>query len=176
MTAKDFWLLADAGSFEKYAKTELIEGEIWVVNSVWVWHSRTVSYFNIELGIALRTLGSDLIIYSSASVDLTDDSVPEPDIAIGTDHEGKGLPLGKLLLAIEVADSTLAQDLGVKARIYGSAGVPEYWVIDREGGRIVQMWSSREGGYAERQVVRFGERLRSNALPDVEIDTSGIRA
>ena len=35
LTARDFWLLADAGAFEKYAKSELIEGEIWVVNSVW---------------------------------------------------------------------------------------------------------------------------------------------
>jgi hypothetical protein len=40
LTAKDFWLLAESGAFEKYARTELIEGEIWAVNSVWRWHSR----------------------------------------------------------------------------------------------------------------------------------------
>jgi Uma2 family endonuclease len=31
---------------------------------------------------------------------------------------------------IEVADSSLAFDLQTKARLYGAAGIPAYWVID----------------------------------------------
>jgi Uma2 family endonuclease len=175
LTARDFWLLADSGAFEKYAKSELIEGEIWVVNSVWVWHARTMAHLIIELGAAVRGTRSDLIVYGSGSVDLTDDSVPEPDVSVGIDHDGKGLPLEKLALAVEVSDSTLHQDLHVKARVYGSAGVPEYWVIDREGARVVQMWSPVPGGYAERREVPFGETLVSTNLAGIRIDTSGIR-
>ena len=164
LTARDFWLLADSGAFVDYAKTELIEGEIWVVNSVWVWHSRTMAHVTMELGLALRTAASDLIVYGSGSVDLSDDSVPEPDVAIGRDHEGKGLPLEKVLLAVEISDSTLSRDLGVKARIYGAAGIPEYWVVDREGARIVQMWAPCATGYAETRDVPFGARITAETL------------
>ena len=33
-------------------------------------------------------------------------------------------------LAIEVSQSTLAYDMGLKSRLYAGHGVPEYWVID----------------------------------------------
>jgi Uma2 family endonuclease len=173
LTARDFWLLADAGAFVDYAKTELIEGEIWVVNSVWVWHSETMMEIGSELKFALRSAGSSLVVYGSGSVDLSDDSVPEPDVCVGERHRGKGLPLSALLLAIEVSDSTLRQDLGVKARIYGDAGVPEYWVVDREGRRIVQMWAPQAGGYGEQRDVPFGAPITSVAL-DITIRTDGI--
>ena len=32
LTSRDFLLLADSGAFEQYAKAELIEGKIFVVN------------------------------------------------------------------------------------------------------------------------------------------------
>lgn len=173
VTAKDYWLLADAGAFVDYAKTELIEGEIWVVNSIWAWHAATMMYVGTELTIALRAVGSKLVVYGSGSVDLTDDSVPEPDVSVGEKHEVRGVPLAKLKLAVEVSDTSLEQDLGRKVRLYGSAGVPEYWVVDREGRRIVQMWSPQADGYAERRDIPFGERITSVIL-GVEIDTSGI--
>lgn len=174
LTARDFWLLAESGAFADYAKAELIEGEIWIVNSVWVWHARTTAYFTTELTIALRKIGSDLVVYGSGSVDLSGDSVPEPDIAIGRDHEGRGLPLEKVMLAIEISDSTLARDLGVKARLYGTAGIPEYWVIDREGARIVQMWAPQDGGYAERRDVPLGGTITAATLPGITIATPAL--
>lgn len=175
LTARDFWLLADSGAFEGYAKTELIEGEIWVVNSVWVWHAATMMEIGSELKFALRSAGSELVVYGSGSVDLSDDSVPEPDVSVGAPHEGKGLPLASLLLAVEISDSTSVRDLGLKARLYGDAGVPEYWVVDREGRRIVQMWAPREGGYGERRDVPFDEQITSIVL-GVEIATAHIAA
>lgn len=175
LTAKDYWTLADAGAFEGYAKTELIEGEIWVMNSIWAWHAATMMYVGAELTFALRAIGSDLVVYGSGSVDLTDDSVPEPDVSVGARHEVRGVPLAKLRLAVEVSDTTLAQDLGRKVRLYGSAGVPEYWVVDREGQRVVQMWSPQDGGFGERREVPFGARIDSMIL-GVGIDTGGIGA
>jgi hypothetical protein len=42
LSARDFWALAEAGAFADYARSELIEGEIWVVNALhsrhWAWH------------------------------------------------------------------------------------------------------------------------------------------
>ena len=174
LTARDFWTLADAGAFEGFAKTELIEGEIWVVNSVYSWHAKTVAHFTIELGLARRTAKSDLVIYTSGSIDLSDDSVPEPDVSVGEDNDDKGLPRAKLRLAVEVLDSTLAQDLGRKARLYASQGVPEYWVVDRAGRRVVQMWAPTGEGYGEQREIAFGDAVTTVTLAGWSVDTTGL--
>lgn len=62
------------------------------------------------------------------------DSQPEPDLAIvraspddySTQHPG----VRDVGLLIEVADSSLVRDQRDKARIYGRAGVPVYWVVN----------------------------------------------
>ena len=38
---------------------------------------------------------------------------------------------------VEVADSTLAFDLNTKAALYARAGIPEYWVLDVKGQRLM---------------------------------------
>ena len=174
LTARDFWTLADSGAFEDFAKTELIEGEIWIVNSVYSWHAKTVAHITIELGLAGRAAKSNLIVYTSGSVDLSGDSVPEPDVSVGEDNDDKGLPLAKLRLAIEVSDSTLANDLGRKARLYASAGVPEYWVVDRDGRRIVQMWAPSGDGYAERREIAFGDTVTAATLSGWVVETNTL--
>jgi Uma2 family endonuclease len=40
------------------------------------------------------------------------------------------LPPSDVMLLIEVAESSLEYDQGLKARIYASLGVPEYWVVN----------------------------------------------
>lgn len=172
LTARDFWTLAEAGAFEGFAKTELIEGEIWVVNSVWAWHARTTAYITMELGFALRELGSPLIVFTSGSVDMSDDSVPEPDVSVASDHNGRtGVPLAKLALAVEVSDSTLANDLGRKARLYARCGVPEYWVVNAAVGLVHQLWAPSPDGFAERRDVAFGETLQSATIDGLAIPT-----
>jgi Uma2 family endonuclease len=37
----------------------------------------------------------------------------------------------------EIADTTLASDLDEMKRIYEAIGVPEYWVIDIQGKRVL---------------------------------------
>lgn len=175
LTARDFWTLAEAGAFAGFAKTELIEGEIWVVNSVWVWHARTTAYFSAELLFALRLLKSDLIVYTSGSVDMADDSVPEPDVSVGVAHEERaGLPLDKLALAVEVSDSTLANDLGRKARLYARCGVREYWVVDADAKVVHQFWAPDGDRFAERREVPFGDTLASATILGLTIPTAGL--
>ncbi len=63
---------------------------------------------------------------------VSNDSEPEPD---GLVVEGKSRDFladhpTTAVLAVEVSDSTLASDLGVKVALYAQANVAEYWVID----------------------------------------------
>jgi Uma2 family endonuclease len=40
-------------------------------------------------------------------------------------------------LAIEIADTTLASDLDEKKQLYLNLGIPEYWVVDVRGKRVL---------------------------------------
>ncbi len=49
-------------------------------------------------------------------------------------------------LAIEIADSSLADDLGQKRLIYEDLAIPEYWVIDVKKARITAFKIVSNGG------------------------------
>lgn len=64
----------------------------------------------------------------------TSDSEPEPDIAVVRGSRSKFSnhnpgPQDSALI-IEVSESSLAQDRGIKKRIYARARVPEYWILN----------------------------------------------
>jgi hypothetical protein len=134
LTARDFWLLADSGAFANNARTELIEGEIWVVISVHRWHARAMSALHIELGRTIEGSGLRLELLLAGSVSMSDDSVPEPDISViaALNADAKTIEKEELKLAVEVSDSSAPHDLGRKACLYARHGVPEYWVVHRE--------------------------------------------
>ncbi len=170
----DFLLLAESGAFADYARTELIEGEIWVVNSVHRRHARVHAQLTIELGIALKEIESEFVLYTAPSTELSDDSLPEPDIAIGEVSDAKIFPGPAMRIAIEVADTTLDIDLGRKARLYARYGVPEYWVADVEARTIHQMWGPQGDHYAERRTITFGQIITAATLPDLTVETNSL--
>lgn len=174
LTARDFWVLADAGAFEGFIKTELIEGEILVVNAVHSRHAKAHAALTVELGIALRASGLALTIYSTPSTELSEDSIPEPDIALAEATDSKAVAGSSVKLAVEISDTTLTFDLGRKLQLYARHGIPEYWVADVEGRVIHQMWSPGVGGYAERREHAFGERVEAATLAGVAVETTAL--
>jgi Uma2 family endonuclease len=60
-----------------------------------------------------------------------------------------------LRLVVEVADTTLAFDLTVKAALYARAGIVEYWVLDVTGRRLVVHRDPQAGKY--RSIVAYSE-------------------
>ena len=67
------------------------------------------------------------------------DSEPEPDVAIvrGTrdDYRERHPAPADIALLIEIADTTLDRDRGIKLRAYARAGIAQYCIIDLVGRR-----------------------------------------
>ncbi|MCK6580228.1 MAG: Uma2 family endonuclease [Anaerolineae bacterium] len=65
---------------------------------------------------------------------LTGDSLPEPDARVTRgsprDYAGRRVTAADIGLIIEVSDSTLDADRGVKLSLYAEAGIPIYWIIN----------------------------------------------
>ncbi len=171
LKVEDFLLLDESGAFADYSKTELIDGEIYAMNAQHSWHARTKTLLATELNIALRALDSDLEAWAEPSTRISDYSLPEPDVVL-TRHRGRGVvPLETVALLVEVADTTLDVDLGRKLRIYAAAGVPEYWVVDLNGGRVIQMWEPVGDGYCRRNEVALGEKAASVTIDGLMVAT-----
>lgn len=70
----------------------------------------------------------------------TDDSEPEPDIKIvrgdRRDYSARHPGPNDVALVVEVADSSLTSDRGIKKRIYARAGMPLYWILNLSARRL----------------------------------------
>jgi Uma2 family endonuclease len=67
------------------------------------------------------------------------DTDPLPDIAVvpGGPRDFASAHPATASLVVEVSDTTLALDLTTKAELYATAGVPDYWVLDLTGRRLL---------------------------------------
>ena len=79
---------------------------------------------------------------------LMDDSMPEPDLAIvrGSLREyARRTPTATdVALIVEVSDSSLAQDSGVKLRAYAADGISVYWIVNLRKA-LVQVYTMPTG-------------------------------
>ena len=87
------------------------------------------------------------------------------------DLDGKAIQLAAVHLAVEVTDTTRGNDLKRKPRLYAAAGIPEYWVFDREAQHVVRMWSPTPDGYARRDETRFGQPVEAATIAGLAIPT-----
>ncbi|MBY0519704.1 MAG: Uma2 family endonuclease [Sphingomonas sp.] len=102
--------------------------------------------------------------------------MPEPDIVL-TRWRGKGpVPVETVALVVEVADTTLASDLGRKADLYAAAGIPEYWVIDlTEARAFLHASPAADGdGDGEQIDVALPERLMAATIAGLEVEGAEV--
>lgn len=174
LRVEDYELLADAGAFG-HQRTELIDGEVIVMSPQFRPHGMVKLDLYDALLLQLRTMGSPLRPVLEFSLDLSETSMPDPDIMLTSEPRGpKAVPLGSVKLIIEVSDTTLSDDLGRKSRLYASAMIPEYWVADVQGRVIHQLSEPNEKGYAGSQVTAFGTPITATTIPGLTIDTSAL--
>ena len=100
-------------------------------------------------------------------------NVPEPGLVLYRRTLGRKEELtpADVLLAIEVADTSLTRDLGYKAGLYRRAGVPESWVVDVRH-RCLRVYTLVGERYQTR-IIREG-KVSPLALPGVEIDVTAL--
>lgn len=175
LRVEDYLLLDGAGAFADYAKTELIDGEILFMNAQHRPHARLKTELGFLLRSALQSMHGKLALLIEPSITMPPHSVPEPDIVLTSEPDGSGpVPLPSVALLVEIADATLAGDLGRKAGLYARHRVPEYWVVDVNGRVVHQFWSPRDGTYGERRQILIGGALAAVTIPELTVDTATL--
>jgi Uma2 family endonuclease len=172
-TVEDIRRMVAAGVIAEDENIELVEGEIVVMSAKGYAHEFIKNTLTVAIA---RALPDSLMMGVEMTVQFADDTILEPDIAvfarnllIRSDANFSQISPGGLLLAIEVAASSLAYDKGPKARLYARHRVQEFWVVDANE-RITWIHTVPSGdGWAS--IVERGrnEVLTTTALPDFSI-------
>ena len=151
---------------------ELIEGELVLKMGKSQPHMRA-----LMLLIAwLRGVFGESFVAQEPSIDLRPEdnpsSEPEPDAIVLTrsflELASQARP-EELRLVAEVSRTTLQFDLTTKARLYARARVPEYWVLDLEGRRLIVHRDPEEESYRSVSAYSEDERVTTLAAPSHEI-------
>ena len=76
-------------------------------------------------------VGSPVDLITETTLYVSKDEFYEPDFLLWPRPIAiKDITAAKSLLIVEVADTSIGYDLGVKAATYARLGLPEYWVIN----------------------------------------------
>jgi Uma2 family endonuclease len=113
-------------------------------------------------------LGDRAEVRSHSPLAVSGDSEPEPDLAIVPQGSLRSHP-DAAHLVVEVAASSLQKDRVVKARLYGEAGIPEYWIVNLEARTVEVRRDPRAGQYASLATFGTGDTIAPQAFPDVKV-------
>jgi len=126
-TVEQFYKLDELGFFDD-RRVELVRGVIFEMTA------RPPHAAIVEVvGDALSPVfGAGWAIRREKPLDTGRRSLPEPDLAIveGTQRDYLMRHPTKAALVVEVSESTLRKDRTLKAHLYASAGLPEYWIVN----------------------------------------------
>ena len=134
------------GMFLDSDSVELLEGEIVEMSPQNPEHAA----ITMVLADWLRSiLSADLSVRIQCPLAVNADSEPEPDIAIvrGQPRDYLQAHPNYAELVVEVANTSLSIDRAIKGRIYASAGIPEYWIVDLSRRQIEVYKGPRPEGY-----------------------------
>lgn len=171
----EYYRMLEAGILSGDDHVELIDGEIIRMTPIGTHHAACVDRFNSLLN---RYPGLDAIVRVQSSIRLSDFSEPQPDIALlrprddyyANQHPGPA----DVLLVIEVADSSLEYDRGVKAALYAAAAIPELWIVDLSN-EVIEVYSQPAGGeYGATKVAGRGESFTAHSIPGLSLSVDAV--
>ena len=171
-TVAEILRMQDAGIIAEDENFELIEGEIVPMQAKT--HVHELLNSALTMGVA-RALPEKLWMGVETTIYLSSNTFVEPDLVVYP----KGIKLEEvkgsdILLAIEVAATSLAYDRGLKAQLYARYDVRGLWVVDA-ARRTTFIHQDPEGG-GWRSIVERGpdEPLTHPVLPGFSVRLSTV--
>lgn len=116
-------------------------------------------------------------------VTLSDLNEPEPDVALiqgpDSDYSERHPGPDDLPLVVEVADSSVSTDRSTKLRLYATAGIPCYWIVNIPDTQveIYEQPDAAAGKYLRPTIYRAGQSVTFHvANQTIDIDVTRLFA
>lgn len=156
-------------------RIELIYGELREVTPPGPTHAEAVS--RLIRWSTNNTSEREVMVRVQDPIEIQElDSAPQPDIvwAKPKDYSRRHPQARDILLLIEVADSSLSEDLGEMAELYAKAGIKDYWVVNIPDFAVEIFRKPKRDRYLEHHTYQAGQEISPLAFPRVSLSTSGL--
>ncbi|MEP7337179.1 MAG: Uma2 family endonuclease [Acidobacteriota bacterium] len=174
-TTVEYHQMTAAGVFDEDDRLELIDGEIVEMSPIGPRHVAAVNRLNRVLSLQLADIA---IISVQNPVELSRYSEPQPDLTLlkwRDDFYATALPtVADVLVAIEVSDTTVEKDRGLKIPSYARAGLTESWLIDLFNDHIEIHSQPSSGVYQEIRIILRGQPIVSKTIPQLRLNADDI--
>jgi Uma2 family endonuclease len=162
--------LIELGAFHD-EHIELLEGLLVPMSPIGPPHSSTVQRLTELLILALAGRAT---VRCQAPFAALEFSEPEPDVAV--------VPLGRYdtahpdraYLVIEVAESSLETDRGVKLRLYAACNVPEYWIVNLVEKQIEVYSDPSDGAYMQQHRYDASQSVAPARFPELVLRVADV--
>lgn len=147
---------------------ELIYGEITPMSPIGATHHEIVMDLNEWSFEVLPRAAARISVQGPIGIPALD-SEPEPDI-LWTRRRKYNAAHPRptdVLLVIEVSDSSLDKDRGLKARLYAEAGIADYGIVNIPERCVEVHREPRGSAYGSIAAFRPGQEVRPLSFPDV---------
>lgn len=175
LTVDQFDLLAESGGLAGLERSELLDGDIYLMAPQYSRHGMAKARIYEALLDWKRQHRADLVVLSEVSVAMPPSDEPMPDVILCDPPKGrKAIAVDTVKFLVEIADGSGDYDLDYKAPLYAQQGVPEYWVVDFATRYVVRHNGPSAAGYADVVPVAFGETVSAVTLVGLEVGTDGL--
>jgi Uma2 family endonuclease len=172
-----YYKMAEAGILTPKDRVELIGGEIFDMVPFGSGHAGTTNRLTRLFARAAADGFALVSVQNPLRLDAYNE--PEPDVMLlrprSDDYRDSHPGAADVLLLVELSESSLAYDRGMKLALYAKFGVPEVWIVDLKGAAVEVYREPADGAYAHKERLTSGS-LAPVLAPAVTIDVGALVA
>ncbi|MBC8138053.1 MAG: Uma2 family endonuclease [Fibrella sp.] len=174
-TYDEFRRLALTGFFPEDTELELIGGDLFPMEPPGPFHAGTV---NPVADLLKTAFGDGFVVRTEQPLSTGGNSVPQPDVTVcaGDSNEfRRRFPTAEdTRLVVEIADSTLEKDRGIKAADYAAANISEYWIVNLRDLRLETYRDPRNGEFLAARAYLPGDTVSPLHAPNATVAISEL--
>jgi Uma2 family endonuclease len=169
-TAQEYRAMAEAGVLGEDDRVELVGGEIVDMAPI---GSRHLACVVALTHLLVEASGGRWFVSAQNPVRLSERDEPQPDLSLLRRRPRPDAPAPPgpedVIAVVEVSETTLAYDKGVKLPLYSRAGISESWIVDLAGRKVEVHSEPGPGGYRSSRSFGPGEAIVSVAVEGVSL-------
>lgn len=174
-TRREYYALVEAGVLTEDSPVELIRGDIAVMSPINPVHASAVDRLTAVFSAAFA--GRAMVRVQNPFV-IGDDTEPQPDVILvkpRADYYAAAHPgPNDLLLAVEVANTSLRYDREVKMPLYAASGLAEVWLLNLSDNVLEVYREPGPKGYRSLQRLSPGDQVSPLAFPDLTLPVAAL--
>ncbi len=160
INVEEYYKMAEVGILKPDDHVELVNGEIFEMSPIGSRHAAIVDHFAKVMN---QLFGGQAIVRIQNPIRFDNNNEPEPDISLlkyRSDYYSSAHPgPADVLALIEVAGSSISFDREVKAPLYATHGIREYWIIDLNNDQIEAYRNPKGDTFTEIKNYKPGEEI-----------------